>query len=302
MQVTGSTSTAEGSRDAASAAHVCALPVSDEQLWEMTARFLADGLALGERVVYFDDDGAAASVLRRLAEDRVEVEGPMARGQLAVMPPEVTRAALRSSVAEVRGLVEATADASVADGWAGLRLTGQFHYGLERAGGVALWEYDLALDAALRSRPNARTVCFYDRTHYPEGAIAEMRGLHHTELHAPAVYDDGLLRITRLGPCRAQIAGEVDFSNRPRLSKVVEAALDESVRDPDAPHRVELDLSSLRFLDVAGAVALVHLAEAFPSTHRLVLRGVSPRVLRILDRCGAPFAAQLTVHPHGGTG
>ena len=68
----------------------------------------------------------------------------------------------------------------------------------------------------------------------------------------------------------------------------------------DAPAALELDLSSLRFLDVAGAVGLVHAAEEFPEAHRLSLTGVRPGVLRALDRCGAPFAAQLDVTAHLG--
>jgi hypothetical protein len=35
--------------DDPSAVHACAVPGSDEQLWEMTARFIGDGLAAGER-------------------------------------------------------------------------------------------------------------------------------------------------------------------------------------------------------------------------------------------------------------
>ena len=49
---------------------------------------------------------------------------------------------------------------------------------------------------------------------------------------------------------------------------------------------------------MAGAVGLVHAAEEFPSTHRLMLTGVRPRVARVLDRCGAPFAEQLVVTPY----
>ena len=47
----------------------------------------------------------------------------------------------------------------------------------------------------------------------------------------------------------------------------------------------------------AGAVELVHAAETFPDTHRLVLVGARPGVHRVLDRCGAPFAPQLEVVP-----
>jgi anti-anti-sigma regulatory factor len=56
-----------------------------------------------------------------------------------------------------------------------------------------------------------------------------------------------------------------------------------------------LDMAAVRFVDVATAVGLVHAAEMFPATHRLVLRRVRPGVQRLLDRCGAPFASQLHI-------
>jgi anti-anti-sigma regulatory factor len=97
-----------------------------------------------------------------------------------------------------------------------------------------------------------------------------------------------------------RLAGEVDHSNRPVVLRMVAATLDEALRSHSAPTTLEFDLSSLRFLDGAGAIGLVHAAEGFPESHRLALHGVRPGVARILDRCGAPFAAQLDVTPHHG--
>lgn len=279
-----------------SAAHTCAVPVSDEQLYEMTAAFLADGLAAGERVVYFDD-GTADAVLDRLADDRVPVDRPLAVGQLTIVPGEVTREALRSPVEQVEQLIGAQIDLTLRDGYPGFRMTHQASYALREAGGVSLAEYDAGLDRVLRSRPHARALCFYDRTRYPEHVIERLRAQHAQEIAAPAVYDDGLLRVTRRGPSALRLAGEVDHSNRPIVERLVATALDEALRSHSAPPDITLDLTSLRFLDVGGAVRLVHAAEAFPSAHRLVLDGVRPRVQRVLDRCGAPFAAQLAVHP-----
>jgi anti-anti-sigma factor len=285
-RVPGSTSTA----------HECAVPVSDEQLWEMSAAFVADGLQRRERVVYFDD-GTVEAVLARLAEDRVDSRAAIGYGQLTVVPAEATRAILRSPVAAVQDLVSNAIDISLEQGYSGVRLTGELSYGLERAGGVDLAEYDAGLDEVLRDRP-ARSLCFYDRRRYPDTAIEDLRSQHRSERTAPAVYDDGLLRITRTGPSTARLAGEVDHSNRPVIARLLGSTLDEALRSHSAPTDITLNLSSLRFLDVAGAVGLVHAAEAFPSTHRLVLADVSPRVLRVLDRCGAPFAAQLVVEPY----
>ena len=281
--------------DLRSVDHACAVPVSDEQLWEMTAEFVAAGLDRGEQVVYFDD-GTSSHVLERLADDRVLVGPSIEDGSFAIVPPDATRTALRSPLPAVAEIVTATVDGAVAQGYSGVRLTGQFNYALQRAGGVSLAEYDTVFDDVSRERP-VRILCLYDRRRFPDGAIEEMRARHHTELVVPAIYDDGLLRITAIGPVAARVAGEVDHSNRPRIRRLLEAALDDALRSHSAPTDITLDLSSLRFLDVAGAVSLVHAAEEFPSTHRLVLTGVRPRVVRVLDRCGAPFAAQLVVEP-----
>jgi anti-anti-sigma factor len=276
-------------------AHACAVPTSDEQLWEMSARFVADGLAANERVVYFDD-GTAEAVLERLTDDRVAVRGPLAEGQLAIVPPEATRAALSGPVEDAMGLLRASIDESLAQGFDGWRMTGQMSHARRRLGGVGLAEYDAAMAAEIAGRP-AKALCFYDRRRYPDPAIEELRAAHEHEITAPAVYDDALLRVTSAGPARVRLAGEVDHSNRPMIARLVESALDEALRSHSAPTDVTVDLASLRFLDVAGAVSLVHAAEAFPSTHRLVLEGVRAPVLRVLDRCGAPFAAQLVVSP-----
>ena len=279
--------------DLQSVGHACALPVSDEQLWEMTAAFLAGGLQRGEQAVYFDD-GTVDPVLERLADDRVPVQARLDDGSLAIIPPDTTRTALRSPAPAVAEIIQGAVEDALAEGYSGVRLTGQFNYALQRAGGISIAEYDTVFDNAARDRP-VRLLCFYDRRRYPEAVIEEMRAHHHTELVVPAIYDDNLLRITSTGPAAARLAGEVDHSNRPRIRRLLESALDQALRSHAAPTDIVLDLSSLRFLDVAGAVSLVHAAEEFPSSHRLVLTGVRPRVGRVLDRCGAPFAAQLVV-------
>ncbi len=279
--------------DAMPASHACAVPVSDEQLWEMTARFLADGLAAGEHVVYLDD-GTVESVLERLADDGVDVGEPLAGGQFSILPSEVTRSVLSGSADELLSAIDRTIGDGLGRGFPAVRLTGDSAYALTLPDPDKMLRFEAAVDEMLADRP-AKILCLYDQCRFTDDEIASRRALHHTELLAPAVYDDSLLRITTPRPSVARVAGEVDHSNRPQIKRVLEAALDETLRSHSSSAEITLDLSSLRFLDVAGATSLVHAAEEFPSTHRLVLTGVRPGVLRLLDRCGAPFAAQLRV-------
>ncbi len=278
-----------------SASHACTVPVSDEQIWEMTARFLADGLAAGERVLYFEDGGADA-LLQRLDDDRVAYRIPMQRGQFEIVPAVVTRQLITSGPGGVLAAVDGVITQALDEGYPAVRLSGDGSHSLAHDRGATMLEYESKLDTLLGPRP-ARMLCMYDRGRFPENMIKRLRALHDTEVVAPAVYDDSLLRITSAAPFTARVAGEVDHSNRPRIKRVLEVALDDALRSHSSTAEVMLDLSSLRFLDVAGAVSLVHAAEEFPSTHRLVLTGVRPGVARLLDRCGAPFAEQLRVEP-----
>ena len=281
-----------------SAAHACAAPDSDEQLWEITAAFLAAGLTAGERVLYLDD-GTVDSVLERLADDRVAVRGPLADGQLTVVDAVETRRMLRGPVRDAAVGLATRIDDAVAAGYPGFRVTGQLSHGLDRPDGVELGDFDVAFDRVITGRP-ARVLCLYDRHRFPDAAVERLCALHDVEVEAPALYDDNLLRVTRLAPFRVRLAGEVDHSNRSVLDRLMAATLDDALRSHVAPAELEFDLSSLRFLDVAGAVAFVHAAEGFPESHRLVLHGVRPAVLRVLDRCGARFVAQLDLTPHPG--
>ncbi len=278
--------------------HACAVADSDEHLWEVTAGWLAGGLSAGERVLYFEDE-TARSVLGRLADDRVPVRQAIARGQLVVLPTERTRQIFTGPVDELERLLDSQIDEAAARGWPRLRLTGETVRALLPSGEAdRVIALERATERVLRRHPSTRLLCRYDRRRWSERAIDELRRMHDTELVSPAVYDDNLLRITRNGTSTARLAGEVDHSNRQRIRTLLEAMLDQTLRSHSAPTDIVLDLSSLRFLDVAGAISAVHAAEEFPSTHRLRLVGVRPRVLRLLDRCGAPFAAQLVVEAH----
>jgi anti-anti-sigma factor len=280
--------------------HACAVADSDEHLWEVTAAWLAGGIAAGERVLYFEDETAAA-VLGRLADDRVPVRDAMGRGQLVVLPTQRTREIMSGPVDQLERLLDGQIDETAAQGWPRLRLTGETACALLPSGGAdRVVAFERATERVLRRHPSTRLLCRYDRLRWNERAIDEMRRMHDTELVSPAVYDDNLLRITRNGSSSARLAGEVDHSNRLRIRTLLATMLDQTLRSPSAPTDIVLDLSSLRFLDVAGATSAVHAAEEFPSTHRLRLVGVRPRVMRLLERCGAPFAAQLVVEAHPG--
>ncbi|MEQ3549266.1 MEDS domain-containing protein [Pseudonocardia nematodicida] len=280
--------------DLSSGDHVCAIPASTEHLGEIAAGFVAGGLSRGEKVLYFDDDGAADTMLRRLSEDGVDVDEPLRLGQLEILPEENTRQTFKTPLPDIHAGITGEVVRALDDGWKGTRLTGQMHAALAPGASGTLPEYDGLLARLIRENDTALTaLCTFDHDHFPAESIDIMRALHRDHLAVPAAYDDGLLRIVRLGVGRARLAGEIDHSNRPKITSLLHQTLDTVLRSADAPTDIGLDMASVRFVDVASATALVQAAEGFPATHRLVLHRVRPRVARLLDRCGAAFSAQL---------
>ena len=277
--------------------HTCLVPESVEHIWEVTAAWLAGGLTAGEQVMYFEDDSATA-VLERLAEDRVSVDAAVEQGQLVVVPTEGTRASVATPLDQVEGMLRGVIEESAQQGWPGLRMNGETAPGMFAQGGLdSLVRYETIITKVLDEHPAARLLCLYDRAVFDADALAAMRAVHPSELVGPAVYDDSLLRITAVGRGQIRMAGEVDRSNSGMIRRVLADALEQSMRSRHDVTDITLDLHSVRFLDVGGAVELVHTAEGFPSSRRLVLTGVRPRLLRLLDRCGAVFSDQLVVEP-----
>jgi anti-anti-sigma factor len=281
--------------------HTCLVPDSVEHDREVVAAWLAGGLSAGERVMYFED-GTAEAVLDRLADDRVPVERALTDGQFVLVPGEQTRAAATAPPAELAETIAGLVRESRVAGWPGLRLTGETAPAWMHAGLEAVVAYESTLGRVLREHPFARLLCRFERRFFDDAAIDAVRAVHASELVTPTVYDDGLLRVTRTGPGALRLAGEADHSNRPVIRRLLDSALDHALRSPSAPTDIVLDLSSLRFVDVSGVVGLVHTAEEFPDSHRLVLTGVRPRVLRALQRCGAGSAGRLAVEPRRGAG
>ncbi len=276
--------------------HACLVPDSDDHLWEATAAYVAGGLAAGQRVVYFENDTADV-LLGRLADDQVSVAESLADGGLVIVPTERTRQVCAFPVADIVDLMRQQILEADTAGWPGIRLAGESRELLPIGGLRKVVEYETAVDVLLSAHPNAGMLCRFDRRFFDDEAVAAMREIHPSELVTPALYDDTLLRVTGSAATALRFAGEIDLSNRPQVRRVLETALDSALRSPHATTDITIDLASLRFIDVASAVELVHAAESFPETHRLVLVGARPGVHRVLDRCGAPFAARLEVVP-----
>ena len=223
--------------DDPSAVHACAVPGSDEQLWEMTARFLGDGLAAGEQVVYFDD-GTVDAVLERLVDDRVPVDRPLADGQLTVVDAEEhPRSRCARPVRDAARMLAAQIDEAVDAGYTGLRMTGQFNYGLLRPGrGRPGRLRRRCIDTVLAGRPAPACCASTTAAASPTTPSSGCARCTASRSRHPALYDDGLLRVTRGRPVPpAGWPARWTTATGPSSQRMVAAALDDALRGPTTP-------------------------------------------------------------------
>lgn len=110
-----------------------------------------------------------------------------------------------------------------------------------------------------------RLLCLFDNATLTGTRRTEVLAGHDEVLTAPALYDDGVLRITRLAD-GLRLAGELDISNR-------HAVIDVMRTGPAA-----IDMGSLRFVDAGGVVALYAAAH-----HRVRLLRTQPVPRRVVE-------------------
>lgn len=89
-------------------------------------------------------------------------------------------------------------------------------------------------------------LCLYDNKELTGAERREILAGHDVVVSAPALFDDGVLRITRAGE-GIRLAGELDVSNRHALVAVMTGGV------------TAIDVRSLRFMD-AGAVSAMYRA------------------------------------------
>jgi anti-anti-sigma factor len=81
--------------------------------------------------------------------------------------------------------------------------------------------------------------------------------------------------VSRTGEGAWRIEGELDLATAPTFEDALTA--------DDGPGDLELDCSGLLFMDSQGVRSVMVVAAGRPVGRRLVLRGLSPQVRRIVD-------------------
>jgi hypothetical protein len=261
--------------------HVGRAYASERERWRGLVPFVAEGVGLGEKVAYI----APASEAERFrlefrqagreAGRDLDVDGLLAGGQLALEPAERHYTATSgfdpdSAIANWRDLVDQT----LHEGRPGLRVAGEVAWLFARAGSPERWAaYELRFDL-LAARLPLTGMCCYD-LRAPEAAAAELAHAVHPlwlgELPPSWRTTDGEARFQLHGTLDGgiSIGGEMDHASAGEVGAVLAGALDD-LREP------VLDVSSLRFVDVAAMRAIFRAGEQLARRHgRVQVRGAS---------------------------
>ncbi len=243
--------------------HACLTFGEPEELFDLTAAFVRDGLNGGLKVVWLSDatpDRATAELARR----GIAVEQALASGHLVAANYEgrllegqafSTDQALSWLAREV----EAGKDQ-------GLRLAVDMSWALRPVAGVEqLPEFEEQVAAAMAGTA-VSVLCQYDRERFDPVTLASVAAFHTRSVAAATYHADVMLRICRqYAPPGIRLAGELDYQATESLA----LALTEAVR---LEGDVTVNMTPLAFIDVSCAWMILDAARGLPAPRRLILR------------------------------
>ncbi|MDG6105854.1 MEDS domain-containing protein [Dactylosporangium aurantiacum] len=243
--------------------HLCWVFDTRQDYRATVQRFLADGLAGGQRVVLVAD-WAGHDDLARLA-GLAGPDSPPGAAQLRDVGA-YGGGSLTDPAAQVRTYAAMTEQA-VADGFSGLRVAADVTP-LVRSpeARAAFARYEFLADGYMARHPMS-AMCGYDRAELGAAAVAELAGMH--PLASP---DATALRLFAADPgdtaAAAVLAGEIDIAGHAQLR----AALSRVDLAP-VGGTVSIDARQLTFIDHTALIALVeHVRGRGAATELLVDR------------------------------
>jgi anti-anti-sigma regulatory factor len=243
--------------------HACLTFGEPEELFDLTAAFVRDGLDGGLKVLWLSDaspDRATAELARR----GIAVEQALASGQLVAASYEgrllegqafSTDQALTWLAREVAACKDQ-----------GLRLALDMSWALRPVAGVEqLPEFEEQVAAAMAGA-TVSMLCQYDRERFDPVTLASVGAFHTRSVAAATYHADVMLRICRqYAPPGIRLAGELDY----QATESVALALTEAVR---LEGDVTVNIAPLAFIDVSCTRMILDAARGLPAPRRLILR------------------------------
>jgi len=259
--------------------HLCLPFSSDDEQREVLTTYILDGLARGERIIYYAGRTAPDQVGAWLAATGVDTGRIVDEGRLDIRPfePDVVITTLWVEVRQAR-------DA----GYPGLRISSEMTSDAESAADRrALIEYENRLARVFDSGEVA-AICQYDRRLFDQTAVTGVIECHQRVVQIDPLHDDHRLRITpTFDPHGLRVTGAVDLTTSGALASTLRLAA-----NWPGP-KLHVDLGELEFIDVAGVREIVRAAEMLGPGRRLVVERLAPPLRRVFELAGWDHAPGL---------
>ena len=243
--------------------HACLTFGEPEDLFDLTAAFVRDGLDGGLKVMWLSaatPDRATAELARR----GVAVEPALASGQLAAVGFE-GRLLAGQVFSAGQALAWLTREMETS-GDQGLRLAVDMSWALGPVTGVEqLPEFEEKVAAAVAGTA-VSVLCQYDRERFDPVTLASVAAFHTRSVAAATYHADVMLRICRqYAPPGIRLAGELDYQATESLA----LALTEAIR---LEGDVTVNMAPLAFIDVPCARMILDAARSLTLPRRMILR------------------------------
>jgi hypothetical protein len=245
--------------------HACLTFGEPEELFDLTAAFVRDGLAGGLKVMWLSD-GTPTQAVSILARRGIAVEPAVASGQVTAVPWETSLLSGQAFAADhAMKWLNGQMTACHAEGFPGLRVAIDMSWALRPVTGVEqLPQFEQSV-AAVLAGTTVSVLCQYDRERFDPVTLASVAAFHTQSVAAATYYADAILRICRqYAPPGIRLAGEIDYQAEEPLT----LALTEAIRlDGD----ITINMADLTFIDASCARMIVDAVRSLDAPRTVVL-------------------------------
>ncbi len=165
--------------DLALADHICYMYDTESEHRAVLTPFLSQGIERGEKIIYAADTHTAEVVLEYLHDAGLDTASFLQSGQLNVV--SVDKAYIRDGrfdPDEMIALLRAETERALAEGYTGLRFTGEMTWMVRRyPGSDRAMEYEVGLSAFL-AKSKCIEMCQYDRRHFDPKTLLSVLSTH----------------------------------------------------------------------------------------------------------------------------
>lgn len=271
--------------------HACLTFGEPEELLDLTAAYIRDGLAGGQRVVWLSEEPQGALI--ELSRRGIATQSTSEAGRMEIRACQDGLLAGQSfAVEHAMGWLRDEMAATEREGYAGLRIALDMSWALRPISGIEqLPSFEQEMAVAL-SGTSASVLCQYDRDRFDPVTLASVSAFHTRSVAAATYHNDPLLRICRqYAPPGIRLAGQIDQAAEDSLA----LALAEAIRvDGD----ITVNMAELSFIDLSCTRMIIDAARSLAPARRVLLRcggAVAARFV-LLGAAAVPGVSLVTVH------